>query len=100
LARLPKLPSTRRLGLKFDASELPSILPIRDSLILRFRLAVIGTLSLAFTAVLDPLESDTRYPNSKHGKFDESDPYVKQFEGLHRVVTRLLEAGKAAAASA
>ena len=90
--------STRNLGLKFRVSELPSFLPLKDSFIPSFRLAVVGLLAIAFTAVLDPLESITRYPDSEH-RFDLNNPYVQQFEGLHRVVSRLLDAGKVAVSS-
>lgn len=86
--------STQNLGFKFDPKKLPSYLDLKDEFVPRMRLAVIGTLAILMTAILDPLESVTRYPDSKHGPFDENDPYVKQFEGLYRVVARLLEASR------
>jgi hypothetical protein len=87
---------TQKLGFKVDLEKLPSYLSLKDEFVPTMRLAVIGTLAVSMTSILDPLESVTRYPDSKHGPFDQNDPYVKHFEGLHRVVARLLDAGSSA----
>jgi hypothetical protein len=49
------------------------------------------TLSVAIASLLDPLESITRYPDSKSCSFDENNPYVKNFHGLYDSIAHILE---------
>ena len=56
-----------------------------------YKLSILTSLSASMASILDPLESVTRYPDSKQRHFDESHPYVEHFRGLHDVVGLCLE---------
>ncbi len=52
--------STKRAGPTVNPAELPSFDPLKSTFVQITRLSIIGTLAVAFTAILDPLESVTR----------------------------------------
>lgn len=62
-----------------------------ESLVPVIELSFLVVFSVAAASFLDPLESITRYPNSTHGAFNQEDPYVKNFDGLHQVVAKILQ---------
>ena len=72
----------------------PSFSKIKEAIIPILRSTRLAALSVAIASLLDPLESITRYPDSQHGSFDESNPYVVHFKGLYDVVERCLEKTK------
>ncbi len=64
---------------------------IKKRSIRTLKLSVLVSLLASMASILDPLESVTRYPDSKQAPFNESNPYVKQFKGLCDVVRLCLE---------
>jgi hypothetical protein len=48
-------------------------------------------LTAALGSFIDPLEAVTRYPDLPHTPFDENNPYIKNFMGLHDVISCILE---------
>lgn len=72
-------------------TEPPPFREIKKRVIQTLKLSVLVSLSASMGSILDPLESVTRYPNSKQAPFNESNPYVKQFKGLRDVVRLCLE---------
>lgn len=84
--------SARELGFRVDASQLGlDIDKIKRTALSMLQLAVLSTLSAAIASFLDPLEPITRYPDSQHRSFDESNPYVKNFNGLYEVICLCLD---------
>lgn len=71
--------------------ELPNFIEIKKKILWTLEVSVLITLSASMALILDPLESITRYPDSKYGSFNETNPYVKQFKDLHDVVILCLE---------
>ena len=82
---------SRKRGFKVDASRLPSFEEMKTKTGLAFRLSMLTTLSVGLSALLDPLVSVTRYPDSKPISVDENDPYVKNFYQFHDVIARILK---------
>jgi hypothetical protein len=83
----------REAGFKGDIGQ-PSFSKIKAAIIPILRSTMLAALSVAIASFLDPLESVTRYPDSQHGSFDESNPYVVHFEELYDVIERCLEKTK------
>jgi len=81
----------RDLGYKVDTSQPPSFDKIKVAVLPRIRLTVLAMLSAALASFLNPLESVTRYPDRQHSPFDENNPYIKNFIGLHGVIDCILE---------
>jgi hypothetical protein len=82
----------RELGFRVDTSQLGlDIDKIKRAVLSRLQLAILAMLSAAIASFLDPLEPITRYPDSRHPSFDESNPYVKNFNGLYDVISQCLE---------
>jgi len=84
-----------KLGFKLDATqplpELPSLDGLKSGIVRMFRASVLAVLSSAMASLLDPLESNTRYPGSQRSIFDENHPYIKNFMRLHDVIARILQ---------
>ena len=78
-------------GLDTKDVEPPSFEKTRDTALGALRLTILSALTVAVASLLDPLEAFTRYPDSEHPRFDQSNPYVKHFNGLYYVVSGLLE---------
>jgi hypothetical protein len=54
--------------------------------------SILAVLSGALGHFLDPLESITRYPDSKQVHlFDQNDPYVSNFMAFSNVIDRILQ---------
>jgi len=84
--------SARELGFRVDTSQLGlDIDKIKRMVLSTLQLAMLSMLSAAIASFLDPLEPITRYPDSQHRSFDESNPYVKNFNGLYDVICQCLE---------
>jgi hypothetical protein len=84
--------TARKLGFRVDTSRLNvDVDQIKQAVLSKLQLAVLSMLSAAIASFLDPLEPITRYPDSQHRSFDESDPYIKNFNGLHDVICQCLE---------
>jgi hypothetical protein len=82
----------RNAGYKADTSEaLPSFNEIKVEVLRMLRLVVLAMLTAALSSFIDPLESATRYPDSPHAPFDENNPYIKNFMGLHDVIDAILQ---------
>jgi hypothetical protein len=81
----------RSLGYKVDTSESISVDEIKATVLPRIRLSVLAMLSAALASFLDPLEAVTRYPDLQHASFDENNPYIKNFMGLHDLIARILK---------
>jgi regulator of replication initiation timing len=84
----------QKAGFNVDAQPLPSFHQIKEGIIPTLRFAMLVTLSASMASILDPLESVTRYPDSRHDPFDENHPYVIHFRGLYHVVAQCLEKSK------
>ena len=82
-------------GFDVKGVEPPSFEKTRDIAIDVLRITMLSALSVAVASLLDPLESVTRYPDSEHPRFDQSNPYVKQFKGLYDVISSLLQKSSA-----
>jgi len=86
----------RNAGYKVDASEsLPSFDEIKVGVLRMLRLVVLAMLTAALGSFIDPLESVTRYPDSPHAPFDENNPYIKNFMGIHDVIACILQKSRA-----
>lgn len=81
----------KKTGFKVDTSQPPSLDRIKAGIVPTLRLTILAALSAAIASLLDPLESVTRYPDSQHDSFDESNPYVMHFKGLYDIVARCIE---------
>jgi hypothetical protein len=84
--------TARQLGFRVDTSQ-PGldIDKIKRAVLSTLQLAILSMLAAAIASFLDPLEPITRYPDSRHHSFDESNPYVKNFNGLYDVIGQCLE---------
>lgn len=80
-----------KAGFNVQGQQSPPFDEIVTTVMASLRLTLLATLSVAMASLLDPLESITRYPDSQHGRFDENNPYVKQFKGLYEVTKSILE---------
>jgi hypothetical protein len=85
------------VGYKVDTTKLPSFDKVKDAILPRIRLSALAMLSAALASFLDPLVSVTRYPDSQHGSFDENNPYIKNFMGLHDVIACILQKSRTVA---
>jgi len=81
----------RRAGFKVDVNQAPSVEQIKAGIVPILRLSMLTILSVALAALLDPLVSVTRYPDSQRGSFDENNPYVRNFHQFHDVIARILK---------
>jgi HEPN domain-containing protein len=81
--------AVRRVGFKVRPEDIPPAGPMVRNSISGVRLSMLCTLAVTVASVLDPLESVTRYPKEKTVKFDEENPYVKEFRGWWGLVDRI-----------
>lgn len=81
----------RKAGFKGDVGQPINFSKITAEIIPTIRITVLAMLSVAIASFLDPLESVTRYPNSQQVSFDETNPYIIHFEGIHNVIACILE---------
>jgi hypothetical protein len=81
----------KSLGYKVDTSESVSVEEIKVAVLSKLRLSELAMLSAALGSFLDPLFAVCRYPDQPHDPFDENNPYVKNFMGLHDVIARILK---------
>jgi hypothetical protein len=70
---------------------LPSFEEIKAAILGRLTLVVLAILTAALGSFIDPLEEVTRYPDLPHTPFDENNPYIKNFMGLHDIISRILQ---------
>jgi hypothetical protein len=80
-----------KAGFDVKGVEPPSFEKTRDATLNVLKITILSALSVAVASLLDPLEAVTRYPDSKHSSFDDSNPYVIHFKGLYEVVSHLHE---------
>ncbi|MEM2130079.1 MAG: HEPN domain-containing protein [Candidatus Bathyarchaeia archaeon] len=78
-------------GFNVEGVEPPDFNQIKVRVIDSFKLSVLIAMSVALASLLDPLEAMTRYPDSGNSRFDDSNPYVANFEGLYKVVNCIHE---------
>lgn len=73
--------AAKRAGYKVWSEDIPPAGPIVRNYVSRVRLSMLCTIAVTVASVLDPLESITRYPKEGTVRFDEDNPYVKEFRG-------------------
>jgi hypothetical protein len=81
-----------RVDHEVDAGEpFPSFDEVKVAVLGRLSLVVLAMLTAALGSFIDPLGSAYRYPDSPHAPFDENNPYIKNFMGLHDVISCILQ---------
>jgi hypothetical protein len=80
-----------KAGLDVNNVQAPSLQEIKDGIISSVKLSVLVTISVTMASFLDPLEAVTRYPDSESHSFNEKNPYITCFKGLHESVALTLE---------
>jgi hypothetical protein len=81
----------KSMKLKVDMNEPISLEDAKAAGLARIRLTILAILSVALGTFLDPLFEISRYPDQPHDPFDENNPYIKNFTGLHDVLARILK---------
>ena len=64
---------------------------VKNNVVSSLNISILTTLSVAMASFLDPLEAVTRYPDSANSRFDETNPYVKQFKQIQDLIASTLE---------
>ena len=82
---------SKKEGFEVDASQVPSFEEVEARIVSIFRFSMLTTLSVALSALLDPLVSVTRYPDLQPISVNENDPYIKNFKQLYGVIARILK---------
>jgi len=80
----------KKAGFNVGAQPLPSFSQVKEGIMPTLKFTILAALSASMASILDPLESVTRYPDSKHSPFDENNPYVIHFRGLYNIVAQCL----------
>jgi hypothetical protein len=77
-------------GFNIKGVEPPNFNTIKEKVVHSFKLSILVAMAVALSSLLDPLEAITRYPDSPNSNFDETNPYVVNFENFCKTIDSIL----------